>query len=486
MLESTIGDAPAIVGHAPGKVIFALCLATAAEGIFLGGVLPILPAIGHVYGLTASALFWVSAVFLVAVGVSCPILSRLGDLHGHRKLVLLTLTITILGVVLDMVAPNYPLFLLGRICLGFCPAITPLAVGVFRHTLPERSTRFGIGAIAAAMTAGTAVGMISAGYVFNATQSIGWVFASWLILLVPSVICVARLVPESPVLAVKDRMDWPGAAALALGVAALLFGLAYGPKVGWDRPIVIGAFIVCLAAIVGWWVIESRTARPLVDLRMLTARAARPFYISSFLWGAAVYGSQTTVVLFMATSSHARGYGFSLSILALAWLLLPQNIMNMLGSLAVTRVVNMFGGYRTAGMIGSLLMAIGFVGVILASDSLWPFILFAAIGGFGSGFMQPTLSGMVSEVCGKTQRGISAGMFQTLKNIGGSVASASGAAVFAAMVIGTTSVPSKTATIIIFSGCLFVSLCMSVVIGFSRGVRQDRPIQVPLAAAMER
>ncbi len=472
-MSGNIQDPPPT--HRPRNVIFALGLATAAEGIFLGGVLPILPAIGRTYQVTSGAVFWVSAVFLLAVGVTCPILSRLGDMIGHKKVILLTLVMTVLGIALDIVAPTYPLFLLGRALLGLCPAITPLSIGIFRHSLPERSARFGIGAIAAAMTAGSATGPIVAGYVFNATHSIGWVFASWLVLMVPSVLVVTALVRESPRPAIRARMDWPGAAALAIGVASLLLGLAYGPKAGWAAPVVLGAFVLSAASLLTWVTVERRSPWPLVDLRMLSNREARPYYIGSFLWGWAVYGSQTTVVLFMVTAHQQWGYGFSVSILALAWLLLPQNLMSILGSLSVHRVVHSLGGYRSAGIIGGSLMALGFLGVIsviVANGALWQFILAASIGGYGLGFMQPTLSGRVSEICGPSQRGISAGMFQTLKNIGGSVASALGSAVFATLVVDGTHQPVRGAYLVVFGGCLGVSACMALVIAARRGARQ--------------
>jgi hypothetical protein len=44
------------------------------------------------------------------------------------------------------------------------------------------------------------------------------------------------------------------------------------------------------------------------------------------------------VVLFMVTAHGKWGYGFSVSLLTLAWLLLPPNLTSILGSLSVTRV----------------------------------------------------------------------------------------------------------------------------------------------------
>ena len=126
-------------------------------------------------------------------------------------------------------------------------------------------------------------------------------------------------------------------------------------------------------------------------------------------------------------------------------------------------------------MTGGGLMALGFTGILFANGVLWHFILAASIGGFGLGFMQPTLSGRVSELCEPSQRGISAEMFQTLKNICGSVASALGSAVFASMVVQGTHQPVKAAYLVVFSGCLTVSACMALVIATGRQSRHDSP-----------
>ena len=447
------------------NVIFALGFATAGEGVFLGGVLPILPAIGRHYQIAPGEAFWINAVFLLAVGVTCPALSRLGDIYGHRKLTLITLAISVLGIALHVVAPNYAMFLAGRFLLGLCPAITPLAIGVFRKSLPLPAARFGIGAIAAAMTAGHAIGPLFAGYVFSGTGSIQWVFASWIALLAPAFAIVAWLVPESPPPSRRPPMDWLGAALLGIGVAAVLFGFAYGPKAGWGAASVVVAFAAGLACLAGWYAYERRVAFPLVDLRMLGNREARPYYLSSLLYGATYYGSQTTVVLYLTASYQKWGFGFSASVLTLAWIMVPQNVLNMLGALSVAAVARRFGGYRGAGVLGAALQAIGFGGMLAAGHTLWLFVVFAVMTGLGSGFMQPTLSGKVSEVCDESQRGISAGMFQTFKNIGGSMSSALGSALFAVVLIDGTHVASKAAYMVAFSTCLGLSLIVLFVIG---------------------
>lgn len=465
MVRNDVQEIPAQAQHRPGAVIFALSFATAAEGIFLGGILPILPAIGRVYHLAPGQAFWVNAAFLLAVGVTCPTLSRLGDIYGHKKIAILTLLMTSIGIFIDMVAPGYFLFLVGRFFLGLCPAVTPLGVGIFRKSLPRETALFGIGILFAAMAAGHALGPVFAGYVVNGTGSIGWVFASWLALLIPAMLMVILLVSESPAPTEPVRMDWPGAIALGLGVGGLTFGFAYGPTAGWQNPLVIGGFGVGALLLVLWYLAERRTDCPLVDLHMLNAIKARPYYISSFLWGAAYYGSQTTLVLYLGASRERLGFGFSVPAVLMGWLLLSQNVMNMLGSLAVRRAVKWLGGYRSAGMIGGTLMALGFAGMMLADGALWEFNLFAVVTLFGCGFTQPILPGRVSEVCGESQRGISAGMFQTFKNIGGSTASALGSVIFATMLVDGMHVAAKDAYMVVFGGCLLISVCMVVVIG---------------------
>ena len=474
--------AEAETGRLSREVIFALSFATAAEGIFLGGILPIIPAIARQYGISSGDAFWINAIFLLAIGVTCPALSRLGDIHGHKKLTIFTLVLSIVGIGCDIVAPTYPVFLFGRFLLGFCPAITPLAIGIFRNALSGEAVLYGIGMIAAAMTAGHAVGPVFASYVFSNTSSIGWVFASWLFLLIPSVLMIAMLVPETPPGNGRRDMDWSGAITLGLGVAALLFAFSYVPKAGWAHPLVFVSFLAGAALLVAWYKIERRTPSPLVNLRMLNDPSARPYYISSFLWGSAYYGSQTTAVLFLVASRGKLGFGFSVSVVMLGWLLLPQHLLNMVGALTVVKIVKSYGGFKSAGLVGGVALVVGFIGMMMATDTLWLFILYAVTTGFGSGILQTTLSARVSDVCEPHQRGISAGMYQTLKSVGGAMANTFGSAVFAAMVIDGTKTPSSGAYMVVFGGCLVASLCIILALAAERPgrmravVRADAPL----------
>lgn len=466
--------------EAAGRLRFllpSLCLATAGEGVFLGGVLPILPGIGARYGVTAGDLFWVNAVFLLAVGVTCPMLSRLGDIYGCRKTVLITLGIAVAGIVVDIVAPNYALFLVGRAMMGFCPALTPLAVGILRDAMPSGSARFGVGAIAGSMTAGQAVGLIAAGYVYMATSSIAWVFATWLVLMVPAFVICYFTLPETSVRA-ERRLDPTGVVLLAVGLASLFLALAYGPKSSWLSPPILGALLLTLVALAAWVIVERRVSHPLINLRMLGNPRARPYYMASFTWGASLYGAQTAIVTYLATDRHQWGYGFALSVLTIAWVSLPQNVLGFLGAGSLGRLVRAMSGYKGVGVLGSGLMFVGYVGLIFTNNTLWAFLVFFTVIGPGLGIMAAVLSGSVSEACEPTERAISTGMYQTFKNIGGAIASAVGSAVFAGMVIQGSTEASLGAYIVVIGGCAALSAASIAFIAAGR-----QPVIAPVSAA---
>jgi hypothetical protein len=204
-----------------------------------------------------------------AAGVSCPALSRLGDIYGYKKLAIITLLLTSLGIFIDVIAPTYVLFLIGRFFLGLCPAIVPLAVGIFRNLFSKETTLFGIGIVFASLAGGHAVGTVFAAYIFDGTGSIAWVFASWLTLFIPAIFIMLILVPKIPAPSERPRMDWPGAITLGIGVGCLLFGLAYGPLEGWGSRIVVGAFCFGFLSLIVWYLAERRAEHPLVDLRLL-------------------------------------------------------------------------------------------------------------------------------------------------------------------------------------------------------------------------
>jgi predicted MFS family arabinose efflux permease len=148
--------------------------------------------------------------------------------------------------------------------------------------------------------------------------------------------------------AVTGRMDWVGAALIALGIAGINLYLGNGGHQGWLSPLVLGFIIAAAVALMAFVVVERRVEHPLVHIDQMRSRYAWPVIALTILF----FGSFMVVLSFIipsiAEDDHI-GFGASGQTTALLFIT-PTS--------AVQLVVAPF--------IGRLAVKVGFVTVLLA------------------------------------------------------------------------------------------------------------------------
>jgi hypothetical protein len=171
--------------------------------------------------------------------------------------------------------------------------IAPAALALITTTFPEGQPRNrAMGVYAAMSVAGGAVGLITGGLLTT--------YASWrrvLFVNVPiglaAALAVLRVLPESP--RQPGRFDLPGAITGTGAIAALVYGLSSaatspdGVSHGGDAKVVasLAASVVLLAAFA---VIETRSKRPLLPVRLLADRNRTGANLVMLCIGTAIFG----------------------------------------------------------------------------------------------------------------------------------------------------------------------------------------------------
>src|SRR6185312_6958630 len=61
-------------------------------------------------------------------------------------------------------------------------------------------------------------------------------------------------------------------ALAVLFLAGVTYGLIEGPTHGWGSPLIVGAFVVAAVSAVGFLVLESRSADPMLPLDLFRSR----------------------------------------------------------------------------------------------------------------------------------------------------------------------------------------------------------------------
>ena len=216
-----------------------------------------LPAIQHALHADAASTQWIVNAYLLLLGALVLVGGSAADLYGRRRIFVLGIVVFTIASVACGLAPNISLLIAGRAVQGLGAALlTPASLAMLGATFDdhERSQAIGIWAGVGALTA--AAGPVLGGWLVD---QVSWraIFLLNVPLAVAAVVfaifaCESRD-PEA------KRLDWAGASAVALGLAAITWGLNSIPASGIHDSAVSAALAAGVVSLILFVVIEARS-----------------------------------------------------------------------------------------------------------------------------------------------------------------------------------------------------------------------------------
>jgi MFS family permease len=235
-------------------------------------------------------------------------------------------------------------------------------------------------------------------------------------------LCLERSAPQE-----AGVFDIPGFVLGGAGLGLLMYGVSEGPLKSWSDPTVIASCAAGFALLVAMVVVELRTARPMVDLRLLAGRLFRSGNAVMFLTSAGFLGTLYLVPLYF---QDARG----LSALQSGLSTFPEAFGVMAGAQIASRLVYPRLGPRrhiTIGLVGLTVMLLVLSQVGLTT-SLWLIrgIMFL-LGLTMAQIFVPTQAASFAQISPADT-----GRASTLFNTGRQIGSAVGVAILSTVLIG--------------------------------------------------
>jgi EmrB/QacA subfamily drug resistance transporter len=264
-----------------------------------------LPHIQQALGFSGSGLEWVVNAYAVTFGGLLLLGGRAGDILGRRRVFVFGLLLFSGASLLGGFATSEWWLLTARAVQGAGGAvIAPTALALITTNFPEggeRNRAFGV--YAAMAGAGSAAGLLLGG-ILTTYASWRWVF----FVNVPIGILVAaaapRVLAESP--RRPGRIDVAGAVTGCGGVALLVYGLskaATGPDgvSHWGDAQVLASLAASVVLLVSFVLIERRSSRPLLPLRVLADRNRSGAYLIMLCVSTGLFGLFFFLTLFIQT-----------------------------------------------------------------------------------------------------------------------------------------------------------------------------------------
>lgn len=380
---------------------------------------------------------WLFSIYLLAQAVAVPIYGKLADIIGRKTIMMFGITVFVLGSILCGVAWSMPALIVFRAVQGLgAGAVQPMSMTIVGdiYTIAERAKVQGylasvwaISAVVGPTLGGLFVDFLNWRWIFFVNVPLGAI-AAWVLI---------RRFTEN-LTKTKHKIDFAGAALLAVGASLLIFGLLEGgvlwPWLSWQSLAVLGGAAVLL---ISFALVERRAAEPILPGWIFTRRVLNGTSLVSLCVGVMLIGLTSYIPLFSqgVLDTSALVAGFALAAMTIGWPLAASNSGRL-----YLRI-----GFRNTGLIGAVLILAGAASLITLSTQSW--ILQVALTcfliGLGMGLVaSPSLIAAQSTV-GWEHRGVVTGANMFARSMG----SAIGIAMFGAIANAALAASGASASI---------------------------------------
>ncbi|MFG1906903.1 DHA2 family efflux MFS transporter permease subunit [Kribbella sp. NPDC048928] len=454
-----------------------LVLAICCSSLFIVGldstiVNLALPTIRSEFGASVAKLQWTIDAYTLVLASLLMVSGSTADRVGRRRTFQAGLVLFGIGSLLCGVAPTIDLLIVFRALQAVGGSmLNPVAMSIITNTFTnprERAQAIGVwgGVVGLSMAVGPVVG----GTLVDAA---GWRFIFWINVpvAVAAVLMTAFFVPESRA-AVARRIDPVGQVLVVLLLGGLTYGIIEGRSAGWGSPLIIGCFVVFVAALVSLVYYERRREEPLLDPRFF--RSA-PFSGATLI---AVCGfSALSAFLFLNSLYLQSVRGFTA--LHAGLLTLPMAAMTVVFAPISGWLVGHRGPRVPLVVAGAMLAVSGLVLSQLTASTATVHLLAAyLVFGLGFGMLNAPITNAAVSGMPRAQAGVAAAIASTSRQVGASLGVAVAGTVLTARLVGPFETGFVSAAqlcwfIIAGSGVLVLALGVVTTSAWARRTAED-------------
>jgi len=378
-------------------------------------------ALPHIAGsLSASTdeATWTLTSYLVANAIILPATGWLARYFGRSRFLVYCIVIFTLSSFACGVAENLGMLIVARVIQGAGGgALQPISQAILLESFPREKrgmamAAFGIGVVVAPIIGPTLGGWFTDNYSWR------WAFYINIPIGILAVLLTRAFVEDPPYIrdARPGSIDTIGFGFMAVALATLQIILDKGQQDDWFSASWVRWFtVICAVSMVLFIVRELRAKEPVVNLRVLKDRNFAVGTLLITLLGVGLYSAITLIPIYLQT---LMGYTAMLSGLTLS----PRG----LGALVAMPVVGFLTGtvdFRKVIGTGFILVAASLwqFGGITLEISMWNIIWPNIMMGVGLSMIFVPLSAVAMGMLPREQMGNASGIFNLMRNIGGSV-----------------------------------------------------------------
>jgi DHA2 family multidrug resistance protein len=360
---------------------------------------------------------WVLTSYLVSNAVVLPMTGWLARMFGRKRFLITCITLFTVSSFLCGAAPNLAALVLFRILQGAAGgALIPVSQAILMETFPPKEQGMAMAIFGVGAMFGPIIGPTLGGWI---TDNMNWRWIFYINIPVGVLaVTMARYFIFDPhyMKKVKMRIDYWGLALLIIGLGSLQVVLDKGQREDWFSSTFILTFsIIACISLVALLFVELRGKQPIVNLRLFKDLSFASGNFVMFMVGYCLYGSVVMIPLFLQT---LMGYNATLAGMVLA----PGGVATLITMPFVGAYIQKYDGRWVvfAGLLIGALAMFQMRGFTLDA-SYWDFVWPRVILGVSLGMIFVPLTTVTLSTIPREEMGNATGMFNLLRNIGGSV-----------------------------------------------------------------
>jgi DHA2 family multidrug resistance protein len=386
-----------------------------------------LPHMQGTFSAGIDEITWVITSYLVANAIILPITGWLANYFGRKRFYLACLGVFTLASLGSGAAPSLPFLVVMRVVQGFAGgAMVPMSQAILLDSFPPQEHGKAMALFGVGVVFGPIIGPTLGGWI---TDNWGWPWVFYInipIGILGILLGIMNITDPSHLKRPEGRVDVLSFLFICVGLGSLEVTLNRGQRYDWLSSNFIKVFALLAVTGIALFIWRSLTAeRPLVNVRVFANRSFASGTILMFLLGFGLYGSFTMLPLFVQTM---LGYTATWAGLVIS----PGGVASLVAMALVGGLIGKVDT-RLLVFIGAVLniVAIWLLQMVYLNIDFYHVTLSRLVQGFGLGFLFVPITTAAFTHLKPEEIGQGTGLFNLMRNEGGSVGIALSATVLA-------------------------------------------------------
>ncbi|MFC5137598.1 MFS transporter [Actinomycetospora rhizophila] len=378
---------------------------------------------------------WATTAYLITATITTPLYGKLSDLYGRRPFFLIAIALFVLGSVLCTISTSMYELAAFRAVQGLgAGGLMSLALTIIGDIVPPRERARYQGFFLAVFGTSSVIGPVVGGFLAGQQEILGITGWRWVFLVNVPIGAIAFLVVWNvlrlPHTRREHRLDFPGAAALAVGLVPLLIVAEQGREWGWGSTSAIICYAIGAVGLVAFYLAERAYGEDaLLPLRLFRNGVFSLTSIIAVITGVGMFGGIAIVPQYLQIVTGADPTQAGLQMIPLVGGI-------MVASIVSGQLTSRTGRYKIFPVIGLALVTAGmllFHFRLHADTPYWEIALLMVVFGLGLGNCMQTLVLAVQNAVPARDMGVATASATFFRQMGGTL----GVAVFLSVLFST-------------------------------------------------